>query len=179
MRVSLGDFCPINRWIPRGSDLIDGTTGRAYWNESRKLVWFKCLLLTIGTVPVHVFAALKTDAQTFGRIWNQKYQQPVPDPDFWTRVKIRLGLVKKTEQKVSWKWKAKQSVKDLGFIALSPVTIAALELSALYGLVFPWSGRKLYASFERLQYGDAVLAPCFQPDPVFHLLNIKINGVTF
>jgi hypothetical protein len=30
-----------------------------------------------------------------------------------------------------------------------------------------------------LQYGDYVLAPCFQPDPVGHLFNITIHGAQF
>jgi len=55
-------------------------------------------------------------------------------------------------------------------IVATPLVLVALELSALYGIFRPYDGRKLYASFERMQYNHWILAPCFQPSPTNHLL---------
>lgn len=73
MKVTLKDFCPINQWVvdptPDAPDhgrwcsnnepiyLIDQTTGRAYWNESKTCVAIKCGLLAIATPFGHTVAS--------------------------------------------------------------------------------------------------------------------------
>lgn len=53
--------------------------------------------------------------------------------------------------------------KDLSRIIFAPLLLASIYLSAIYGLLTPLNGRKLFASFERLAYGSSMLAPCMQP----------------
>jgi hypothetical protein len=60
-------------------------------------------------------------------------------------------------------------------IFTTPLVYVALELAAIYGVVSPYNGRKLYASLERAQYGDGILAPCFQPEATKHLFGGDIN----
>lgn len=55
------------------------------------------------------------------------------------------------------------SFDDFLRIILTPLAIAGLEVSALFGLLSPYDGRKLYATIERALYGTAILAPGFQP----------------
>lgn len=57
---------------------------------------------------------------------------------------------------------------DLLFIALLIPTLFLRQLAALYTLVRPRDGAKLYASFERLQGANFFLAPCLQPYPTRH-----------
>ncbi|MDF1684709.1 MAG: hypothetical protein P1U36_08655 [Legionellaceae bacterium] len=54
-------------------------------------------------------------------------------------------------------------IKQIAHLILTPVYIVLLEMAALYGLVSPYNGRKLFASIERFNCGAAVAAPCFQP----------------
>jgi xanthosine utilization system XapX-like protein len=66
--------------------------------------------------------------------------------------------------------------EDLLRVLITPVGIVALELSAIFGIFSPYNGRKLYASCERLLYGDSILAPCFQPDATKHLFGVWFPG---
>lgn len=158
MSVTLKDFYPINTWTPEytgpnWSDkptvpkfLIDKATGRRYWNESKGIVGFKCFLLTPGTPVVHSIASvLNVDYRiiklvTFSHFYNAKT----------------------TEEGV------KEAGKDLLRIVLTPISLVGLQLAAIYGLVRPYDGRKLYATIERATYGNYILGPCFQPNPTRH-----------
>jgi hypothetical protein len=60
------------------------------------------------------------------------------------------------------------------FVA-QPFAFVGLELAAIFGVIFPYDGRKLYASIERFQYGGPILAPCFQPEADEHLFNGDID----
>jgi hypothetical protein len=86
--VTLRDFQPVNTWKPdlegpKWGDgdpehLIDMTTGRRYWNESKGCVGFKCFLLTLGTPIVHSIASLVNVAYrimklvSFAHFWMNK-----------------------------------------------------------------------------------------------------------
>ncbi len=159
--ITLRDFQPINTWKPdlngpKWSDgdpkhLIDATTERRYWNESKGCVGFKCFLLTLGTPIVHSVASL-------------------------VNVVYRMKLVmfshfrvdKEGEKSYSFKERLKDAGKDLLRVVTTPIAFVGLELAAIYGMFTPYNGRKLYASIERAQYGNFILAPCFQPDPTRH-----------
>lgn len=65
--------------------------------------------------------------------------------------------------------------KDLLRVAFSPLIYVGMILSSLYGLAFSNNGRKLYATFERCIYGNALFAPCFQPSPTHHLGGTPID----
>lgn len=52
---------------------------------------------------------------------------------------------------------------NLTRLALTPIIYVGLVLSAVYGIINPLDGRKLYATCERFWYHGSVLAECFQP----------------
>jgi hypothetical protein len=163
MDLTCKDFQPINRWKPDlegprwGYDahqdpkfLIDQTTGKKYFNESKSCVRIKCLLLTVGVPVVHTVAAIINIAWkvlkliSFSHFWCENF-------DLEYKFKARL----------------KAAGKDLLSIVTTPFFLVALELTAIYGLITPYNGRKLYASTERA-YNTFTLAPCFRPDPTSH-----------
>jgi hypothetical protein len=75
-----------------------------------------------------------------------------------------------------------RSWKELGvaLLRLGLVTIAPLllTLSAIYGILAPYQGRRNYATYERLFYGSYMLAPCFQPEAWRHLFAGEIARET-
>lgn len=158
--VILGDFHPVNQWKvhhPNVGDfidftysvLIDETTSREYSNESKECVSEKCQKLTLATPIVHSIASCINIAYRIVRLVTLSH--------FW------WGLNK--EAPYSLKERTKEAGKDLLRIFTTPFAFIGLELAAIYGIFSPYNGRKLYATIERAQYGNSVLAPCFQPDP--------------
>lgn len=162
--IKLGDFQLINTWKPdldgkKWSDgnpehLIDTTTGRRYWNETKACVRVKCMLLTLGTPIVHAIASVLNVAYRILKLISFSH--------FW--------MSKEEEASFSFKERLKDAGVDLLRVFTAPFALVALEVAALYGIFTPYDGRKLYASIERAQYGNFILAPCFQPDPRFHAL---------
>jgi len=57
--------------------------------------------------------------------------------------------------------KSDNSRQLLTQLFITTLLILTLEMAALYGILNPYDGRKVYASFERM--GPKRLAPCFQP----------------
>jgi hypothetical protein len=174
MNIVKGDFQPYNNWkldtmgekwsLGFGCKLepkfiIDQTTNRRYFNESKGVVGFKCFLLSIGTPFIHGLASIANIAYRILKIVTLAH----------------LWLPKDGEKS----YQIKQRLHDLGFdclrIIATPLTYVCLEMSALYGLFTPYNGRKLYASIERAAYGNFILAPCFQPDAKYHALGGDIN----
>lgn len=164
MSVSFRDFQPINTWKPdldgpkwrdgEAKHLIDMTTGRRYWNESKGCVGCKCFLLTLGTPIFHSIASLVNVAYRIVKL--------VSFSHFW--------MDKEEEKSYSFKGRLKDAGQDLLRVLTTPIAFIGLELAAIYGIFTPYNGRKLYASIERAQYGNFILAPCFQPDPKYHAL---------
>lgn len=167
--ISPSDFFPVNRWQLDSAGpkwrcclehrnlplfLIDGSTQRRYLNESEGTVRLKCFLLTLGTPFVHTPAALCNVAFRVAKV--------VSGSHFWGEA---------ASHESSWK----RLAEDLLRIAAAPLSIVGAELAAVYGLFRPYDGRKLYATVERAEYGDFVLAPCFQPEAASHLLGGDIN----
>lgn len=160
--VSIKDFQPCNQWKPDldgpkwldGSPelLVDMTTNKKYWNEDKGCVRFKCFLLILGTPVVHSIAAVVCVAARIVKLVTLSH--------FWRD--------KSSEENYSFGARVLDAGVDLKKILTQPLAAVALELSAIYGLFSPYDGRKLYASIERAQYGSFVLAPCFQPDPLYH-----------
>lgn len=162
--ITLRDFQPINTWKPdldgskwKDGDpeyLIDMTTGRRYWNESKGCIALKCFLLTMGTPIVHVIASLVNVAYKIVKLVSFSH--------------FRMNKEGKTLS--SFQEKLKDAGQDLLKVITTPIALAGLELAAIYGVFTPYNGRKLYASIERAQYGTCILAPCFQPNPRYHAL---------
>lgn len=59
---------------------------------------------------------------------------------------------------------------DLLKVALAPLFYVGLELSAIYGIMRPLDGRKLYATMERAFYGQGFLTRGWQPLPELEAL---------
>jgi len=174
MDIKIADFQPINTWIldlnsgnwtdendmdtgvPRF--IIDETTKRRYTNESSGCVRFKCFLLVFGTPIVHSLTALFHAAT---KIFNL-----VTLYHFWVNLE---------GDAYNFKGRLENAGNDLLNLIILPLSIVGLELSAIFGVLSPYDGRKLYASIERAAYGDSILAPCFQPDAQFHLFGGNIN----
>lgn len=162
--VNLRDFQLSNQWEldsdgPKWSDgdpkyLIDKTTGRKYWNESKDCVRFKCFLLTLGTPIVHSIASLVNMAHRIMKLVTFSH----------------FRMDKEGEKSYSFKERLKDAGKDLLRVVTTPIAFVGLELAAIYGMFSPYNGRKLYASIERAQYENFTFAPCFQPDPTCHAL---------
>ncbi|GAB4228505.1 MAG: hypothetical protein Tsb0021_05900 [Chlamydiales bacterium] len=169
MSVNLSDFQPINRWKPdldgpkyydgTAQYLIDQATGRKYLNESKGVVGYKCFLLILGTPIVHTITSVMNVAYRIVKLVTLSH--------FW--------MQKDGEQSYNFKNRLKDAGTDLLRIATQPIALVGLELAAIYGLFRPYDGRKLYASIERAQYGNYILAPCFQPNAQEHLLGGDIN----
>jgi hypothetical protein len=134
----------------RSMYIIDSSTGRKYLNEDQGVVGFKCFLLSLGTVPVHIIASVfKVSYHAFKA--------------------VACFFDIRNESSYNLKARLSDCAHNLKAIAMTPAVIALLELSALYGIFSPYNGRKLYASLERAHYGHFILAPCFQPAPASHL----------
>ncbi len=163
-----GDFYPWNSWkVTDRSQLkvVDQTTGRSHLNDSHLVIRIKLLLAgTFGGVG-HAVAMVSTIAYRGLRL--------VTFFSFWQNLdKAKPYALKDRACKFG---------KDLAHLAASPLILIAIEVSAIYGVVFcPRDGRKLFANFERLQYGDWLVAPCFQPtfgDPIKHAFGGQADKV--
>ncbi len=167
MNVTSNDFQLVNNWIldtegptyscckqhtgiPRF--VIDKSTNRKYFNETPVLVGFKCFLLSLGTPLIHVPAALINMAYRLVKLVTLSHFRGAFDKQHFNAAGI-----------------------DLLRIVAAPLAIVGLELAALYGMIRPYDGRKLYATIERATYGNFILAPCFQPDPKYHALGGDVN----
>ena len=171
--VSLRDFQPINTWkVEEGGETykccsthgeipmyICDTIGRKYLKETNEIIQFKCFLLTLGTVFVHTVAAIVNVAYRIFKIVTLSH--------FWVK--------RDNETNYNFSDRALDMASDVVRIFGAIPGIVALELAAIYGIVRPKDGRKLYASLERGLYGTFILAPCFQPEPTKHALGGDIN----
>jgi len=186
-RVCLKDFCPINTWEPQRKGprysaqnipmlLIDKSTQRGYFNESKGCVRLKCIGLslltpfahTIGMIVNVVYRILKL--ASFYHFWCKRKDLDIPikrKESTITKIwNYFTGKQAPKEEKKSYHLKERLSEagKDLFRIIASPVALIGLELSAIYGIANPYDGRKLFASIERGIYsGRFQTAPCFQP----------------
>lgn len=174
MSVGRADFQVINEWKVEENGkkwncckehkglakfIIDQTTGKRYLNESRLCVRIKCLMLLVGTPVIHPIMAICNIAfrilklVTFSHFWAEK------DGESTYNLQERRADAK----------------KDILRTVATPFSIIALEFAALYGVFRPYDGRKIYASLEKIIYGDLFLAPCFQADPKSHRLGGDID----
>lgn len=175
MDVKLKDFKPINEWQEnqdpnerrynngRVMYVIDTTTNRKYLNESKGCVRLKCTALTAATPIVHAVACVANTIFRLVRIFSFYH--------FWAD---------KQEKTYSFLDRLKDCGQDCLRVILTPIAYAGLELAAIYGIMSPYNGRKLYASIERAYYGGPILAPCFQPSSkryisISHLCNGNID----
>lgn len=136
--------------------MIDRTTGKKYWNESKNCVGAKCFALALGTLFIQPVLSVIPIAYRIVKF--------VSFAHFW--------IPKQDEKSYSFKERSKDVGKDLLRVVAAPIAIIALELAAIYGVFSPYNGRKLYGSIEKNMFEDKhLLAPCFQSDPMSHFFN--------
>jgi hypothetical protein len=145
--ISFSHFLPYTSF----KNGIDLSNGDPYWEDDPNTTRLKCLGLFVATPIVHAMGLVVNLANRICKI--------ISFAHFWHSSCASVSL----NQKIG------SFGKDLLRVAFSPILYIGLELSALYGLILPANGRKLYASFERCAYGKSLLAPCFQPYPTQHL----------
>ncbi len=145
--ISFSHFLPYTRF----ANGVDLSNNDQYHQEDRNIVRLKCLALVAATPIIHAIGLVLNLANRIAKL--------ISFAHFWHSSSAHYSLSEK-----SWSFG-----KDLLRVAFSPIIYIGLELSALYGLILPDNGRKLYATFERCAYGKDLLAPCFQPFPTRHL----------
>ena len=149
----------------------DRTTQRRYWFQENNILRVKCTLLLLWAPLNHLAMTVK---RVFRLVTAYHFRKvKVMKKTFNPRQARPYPLLNRLQKQGS----------DLLKIAATPFLVIALELSALYGIVFPKDGRKLYASVERLFFSKcnmkaidllsrkpALTAPCFQPEATHHAL---------
>lgn len=131
---------------------VDLSNGDVYWADDPNVTRLKCLALATATPIVHAISTLLNLVNRIAKL--------VLLAHFW---------YPSLDKEYCFSKRAWTFGKDLLRVAFAPLTYIGLELSALYGLILPKNGQKLYATLERCAFGDGLLAPCFQPNPTQHL----------
>jgi hypothetical protein len=181
--ICFKDFCPWNRWdhcFDAKHGLIldtDGTTQRRYWFQENNILRFKCFLLVLWAPLNHL---AKTGERVFRLVTAYHFRKVKFIKNTFNPKQIRpYPLLDRVQKQGS----------DLLKILATPVLVSCLVFSALYGVIIPKDGRKLYASFERLFFSKckmkaidllsrkpALTAPCFQPEATHHALGGDTNN---
>lgn len=176
--VVRSDFNPRTQWKkwksgPRWTNgklvyIIDRASPRTYldrchWNEPLKVIRLKCLALAIATPIVHSVIAVAMVVLRILRSLSFYYfiRAALDDVPDWKEARISCL--------VDW-------IRILAAPILTPIVLLGLEGSAVFGLIHPLNGRKLYAAFERLGYNGPILAPCFQFHPHEHFFSGLTKG---
>lgn len=185
--VTIRDFQPWNNWTDtHAMDIYgyneefhcDESTKKRYWIQSPDTLREKCGLLMPWTVLAHTYR-IALRILSFISLYQFHYRSNGQVDESGYRVMIHYSL----------KERVKEAGKDLLKIIATPVLVLFLESAALYGLLNPYDGRKLYASGERFAYealgmegvdlfdrpAPAYCAPCFQPDATHHALGGDAN----
>lgn len=149
MIIQLKDFVPINTWIEtkkHDAPLVkDKNTGKTYRKLPPVSGRLHSVFLACVTPFIHFLAA----------ILNSGYRalKLVSFYHFWPS--------KRSDYAFS------DNLNNAGidaFRIVSPIiTLPALEVSAIYGIIAPQDGGKLYSTLESTQYGGPILAPSLQP----------------
>lgn len=144
--------------------IVDSRTQDKYLNEDLWVIRFKCFLLTFGTPMVHTIAAIvKIVFNVLKLISLYDFLKSIDDSH------------KENTSTYHFSTRLFDAGTNLQQIVFAPIAVILLEVAALYGMIMPRDGRKLYANLERLTYGHFVLAPCFQPEPEKHLFSGDLN----
>lgn len=199
VKLSLLRFCPVNKWkvdtegekwytntkgekravrldkncIEEPMYVEDMWTGDKYLNEGKWKIRGLCGLAALATPVFHpAFAVVNIVYRiiklvSFHEFWREPDQNPFGK---------NLHIPYKTE--ISLKYRSWQYTKDLLRVTASPLAVPMLEISAIYGMIMPYDGRKLYATTEGAFYGSPMLGQCFEPTPTRHLFggDIKTKG---
>ena len=140
--VKLKDFQLCSEWVSHEDEhyVEDRTTGRAYatvcsWTTLKALdIRSMCLFTSFGVIP-----ALTCVFNLIARMVIL-----VSGYSFWR------GL--DTTTPYNFKERFIDALHNLTALLATPLTFIALECAAMYGMIHPSDGRKLYASIERLSF---------------------------
>ncbi len=123
----------------------DMKSDQYYMSEGTGSLRFQAVWLTIATPITQAIAAVANIVVralatiTLFRLWESK------------------------DGEYDLKERVKSIGKDLLIILAQPAGIIGLQLSAIYGIISPKDGRKLYASIERALYGNNAVFDFLQP----------------
>ena len=193
LSLNLRRLCPINEWAEDvegpvwwpGTNcnkpyyVIDRTTNDKYLNQDKSNIRSKCLAAVFASLFLHPISIIGNviwriiKLISFFEFWkkpNMKDIQKIYPENFKEEYERRLTL----------KSRSTEYMQDALRIILAPFVVPLLTLSALYGIVRPYDGRKVHATIEAAFYGSGFYAPCFQPLrhqnlPIKHLLGGDIN----
>jgi hypothetical protein len=140
MTLTLGSFAPINSWEPdtfrptwEGSTekafVIDLTTGNRYLNIGEKYLRISSLAMLIPVLPAFFVAIKILKVVSFSHFWRHEEAEK-------NGYSLPSRLVR--------------CFTDLVLITTSPILLIAMEVSALYGIIRPNDGRKMYEVFARI-----------------------------
>lgn len=188
LKLSMLRFCPINKWRvdTEGKKWYEGWiksdepyhiedvwTKDKYLNEGKWKIRGLCGLAVLATPFAQPLPVLVLVAWRIGKL--------ISFYEFWMEPKehlfgYKLPLPYHIEN--SFKYRSWQYTKDALRILSSPLVVPMLQISAIYGIIMPYDGRKLYAQTELAYYGEPFLGQCFAPEPTRHLFggNIKEKG---
>lgn len=172
--LQFAHFNPITKWSLENYYIIDKSTGDKYCDDSTRTVRLKCSALFAASWIVQPIGLTLNLLNRIAKI--------VAFAHLWSP----------SQEKYNFKARLGEWGKDILLVVFTPLILVGMVFSALYGaILFPYDGRKLYGSFERLAYtggyqffGDdfgeknphyCILAPCFQPDPKAHLGGGKLD----
>lgn len=157
--IHFSHFIPCNQWkVQDNLYIVDESTGDSYFNDSLFTKKFKCLALVVVIPIIHAIGIVLNLANRIAKL--------VTFSHVWFPIRAADNLLRN---------RATIFCRDLIVVAFAPIIYLGLEISAIYGLVKPYDGGKLYATLERLNYGKEFIAPCFQPSPKSHLGGGDIN----
>ncbi len=167
--VKLRDFQPTLLWpaeyevtCPRRRLVLDPKTNQLYINDDRFEVRIKFLLLIVGVSIFHTMLAILQIIVSCFKL-------------FKDLIKVLIGGYNNITKNFY------DLFEDLCKIIIVPLLVAALEITAMIGLIFPLNSRKIFASIERLMVNSFevhnyynnefsvfknnkfILAACFQP----------------
>lgn len=189
--LSIRRFCPINQWeedlngpkwkqtdpkiAPMPAYIIDKTTNDRYLNEPRKVIKYKCFCAALGSLVVQPFI------QLINVIW--RIVKLVSFYEFWKKPNMKNIQEEYSEnsqqeykRRLSLKYRVAEYAKDILRIIAAPISIPALFISGIYGVVRPYDGRKLHGNIEIAFYGKAMLGQCFAPNTKEHLFGGDIRN---
>lgn len=166
--IRLGDFCPINTWTPEEIQenkgyfgrkgckdcpkdtpqmIRDETTDRLYFNDLPSVIRIKGLAMFVFSLTIHPVAL---SCNIVFRVF-----KIVTFYHFWR------GCEK--DKPYDLKGRVQHLTADVFRVALAPLLISALCLSAIYMVARPKDGKKLYSAFVRAEYGHFLMEPCLHP----------------
>ncbi len=135
--------------------IIDKTTEKKHLNESKISGCFKGFLLAIGTPIIHPVTAVISIALRVLRIAIAAILIILSLPAAIFRKNPRILILKFSSFIIG----------DIFKIIETPIVLALLEVSALYSIVNPRDGKKVYSSLETWHYGEglSILSGSFMP----------------